>query len=185
MCLLRYWWKQNPQQTLCFTGQQFSLKTQHEASYSFWYFVMDPEIRLQVITLHMSASHHSIYSKHIRHQLSGTSALWEPGAPPQIPTPVLWKPASPPASQTPFHWFVELFITCTELEPASHLNVLKKQKWYSHRFGVTTQAQFAPSAMCSHSVQLRSTSTQSHIDWTVSRKSCCCYCGDSSDATPE
>lgn len=92
----------------------------------------------------MSVSHHSIYSKHIRHQLSGTSALWEPGAPPQIPTPALWKPVSPPASQTLFNWFVELFITCTELEPAPHLNVLKKEKWYSHLFGVTTLTRVCP-----------------------------------------
>lgn len=166
-----------------FSGQQLSLKKPHQVSCSCWYFVRDPEINLQAKLLYMSSSHHSFYSNHTRHQLSGMAALWEPSAPRHRTT----HPCS--GSVEAKHSVIDLLINssflCIESEATSwdlkHVKGIKlvfTPVWCNY-------AGRCPSAMCSHSVQLWSTSTQSQIDWTASGESCCCYCRAPLDATPD
>ncbi len=96
-----------------FRRQQLSLREPHEVSCR--YFVRDPEIPLQAILLYMSPKHHSFHSNHIWHQLSGTAALWEPGAPRHCTTYSYsgsigaCQPLSEP--NTLFNWFIYLFVT--------------------------------------------------------------------------
>lgn len=72
----------------------------------------------------MSHSHHSFYSNHIRHQLSGVAALWGLGAPrrctthPHSSSMEACQPLS--KSDTLFNWFIYLVITaCIEQEATS------------------------------------------------------------------
>lgn len=88
-----YWAKSAPQSCfLCplrkkihswgeyFSGQQVCWRNPCKVSCSYRYFVRGPVIYLQATLLCMSQRYHSIYSNHIRHQLSGMTALWDPGA---------------------------------------------------------------------------------------------------------
>lgn len=75
----------------------------------------DREIPLQAKLLNVSPSHHSFYNNHIRHQLSGMAAFWEPGAPRRCTTHSCsgtveaCQPFSKP--NTLFNWFIYLFTT--------------------------------------------------------------------------